>query len=105
MVENLYPQPGKKVLCSEGACSGFKSLSEDSEFPLRDLALLRAYEVCSPSEKLAELPKEISPWFRELTIEIKLQEAKETPDIKDDIAAITEKSQIETSKKLKKNCF
>lgn len=85
------------------ACTGFKTLSEVSEFPLHDLALLRAYEVCPHTNKLSPLPQTVNPWYRDLSADIKMKTALETPDLKDDLEALQEKAQLESNKKNKED--
>lgn len=83
------------------ACTGFKQLSETAQFPLHDLALLRAYETCPRNEKLYALPQTANPWYRELSADIRLKESTETPDLRDDLDALVEKAKIENNKKNK----
>lgn len=85
------------------ACAGFKELSEAGEFPLHDLALLRAYEVCPAAEKLAPLPQLVNPWYRDLNADILMKEAAETPDLRDDMTALLEKAKLESNKKNKED--
>ncbi len=87
------------------ACAGFKGLSLDHSFPLHDLALLRAYEVCPNTEKLNELPGSVAPWYRDVFADIKLKEALETSDLKDDLAAYVEKAKLESNKKNKEDLY
>ncbi|NUN04823.1 MAG: transglycosylase SLT domain-containing protein [Bdellovibrio sp.] len=87
------------------SCNGFKALSLESEFPLHDLALLRAYEVCPNREKLATLPGNVAPWYRELFADIKLKEAKDSESLQDDLAAYIEKAKLESNKKNKEDLY
>ncbi|MNK07410.1 Soluble lytic murein transglycosylase precursor [compost metagenome] len=84
-----------------GTCEGYKSLAISIDFPLNDLALLRAYEICPAKETLPALPPSVSPWYRELVADIKLKESEETEDIRDDLDALTEKAKLESNKKKK----
>lgn len=93
----------KKTSAPAEACTGFKTLSETAEFPLHDLALLRAYEVCPATEKLNTLPQAVTPWYRDLYADIKLKEALETADLKDDLDAYVEKGKLESNKKNKED--
>ncbi len=77
--------------------------SKSNAFPLHDLALLRAYEVCPNNEKLTQLPQAVTPWYRDLYADIKLKEALETPDLKDDLDAYIEKAKLESNKKNKED--
>ncbi|MDG0817775.1 lytic transglycosylase domain-containing protein [Bdellovibrio svalbardensis] len=93
----------KKTSTPAESCTGFKTLSEIQEFPLHDLALLRAYEVCPNNEKLNPLPQAVTPWYRNLYADIKLKESLETPDLKDDLDAYLEKAKLESNKKNKED--
>lgn len=93
----------KKTTAPAQACEGFKKLAVDMEFPLRDLALLRAYEACPMKEKLPPLPQQVNPWYRDLSVEIKWKQSQDTTDLKDDLDALSEKAQIESNKKLKED--
>lgn len=87
------------------SCAGFKALAAEKEFVLNDLALLRAYEVCPSSENLAQVPASVPPWYRDLLADIKLKEALETSDLKDDLAAYVEKAKLESNKKNKEDFY
>ncbi|MBV2167158.1 MAG: transglycosylase SLT domain-containing protein [Bdellovibrio sp.] len=89
----------------QGACEGFKALSAEQDFPLHDLALLRAYEVCPEKESLIELPGQVAPWYRDLYVDIKLKEALSSEDLKDDLSAYLEKARLESNKKNKEDLF
>ncbi|WP_413575145.1 transglycosylase SLT domain-containing protein [Bdellovibrio sp. HCB290] len=93
----------KKTSAPKIACDNFKQLSETQDLPIKDLALLRAYEVCAPSEKLNALPESINPWYADLFADIKLKESLETPDLKDDVIALLEKGSVESNKKKKED--
>ncbi|MEK2644821.1 lytic transglycosylase domain-containing protein [Bdellovibrio sp. BCCA] len=95
----------KKETAPEQSCESFKGLSTEHDFPLHDLALLRAYEVCSAKEKLTELPGNVAPWYRDLYVDIKLKEALETEDLRDDLSAYIEKAKLESSKKNKEDLY
>lgn len=95
----------KKETKPAEACAGFKGLSLEHSFPLHDLALLRAYEVCPNTEKLNELPGSVAPWYRDVFADIKLKEALETSDLKDDLAAYVEKVKLESNKKNKEDLY
>lgn len=79
------------------ACEGFKSLSQEMSFPLHDLALIRAHEVCAASTDLADLPASVAPWYRELFVDIKYKEALATSDLKDDLAATIDKARQDSN--------
>lgn len=85
------------------ACTSFKTLSETPEFPLHDLALLRAYQTCTKDVKLAPLPPTTTSWYAELNADIKMKEAKVTANTKDDIEANLDKAKLETNKKNKED--
>lgn len=87
------------------ACEGFSQLSATMEFPLHDLALLRAYESCPADKKLADLPASVAPWYRDLSIDINLKEALQTPDLQDDLTAYVEKARSESNKKNKEDYY
>lgn len=87
------------------SCKEFRTLAGFAEFPLHDLALLRAYEVCPPSEELPQLPTSVAPWYRELLVEIKHQEAKETEDLKDDVDVLVEKARMSSNRKTKEELY
>lgn len=95
----------KKNSDATSSCDGFTTLSLESDFPLHDLALLRAYEVCSSNQKLADLPTNVAPWYRDLFADIKLQEAKESESQQDDLAAYIEKAKLESNKKNKEDFY
>lgn len=87
------------------SCKEFQKLVGFPEFPLHDLALLRAYEVCPATEKLPALPTSVPPWYRSLLVEIKHQEAKETEDPQDDMDVLVEKARMSTNKKDKEDLY
>lgn len=93
----------KKVSAPKIACANFKQLSGLQDFPIKDLALLRAYEVCPANEKLSTLPDSINPWYSDLSADIKLKESAETPDLKDDLVAYLAKAAVESNKKKKED--
>lgn len=95
----------KKEIAASESCEGFKSLSLVQEFPLHDLALLRAHEVCSKSETLIELPSSVTSWYRDLYVGIKLKESLATEDALDDISSFGEKAKLETNKKKKEDLY
>lgn len=95
----------KKEKAPTESCEGFKNLSTEHDFPLHDLALLRAYEVCPEKEKLAQLPGSVAPWYRDLYVDIKLKEALETEDLRDDLSAYIEKARQESNKKNKEELY
>lgn len=95
----------KKETAPEASCVGFKQLAQTPEFPLFDLALLRAYEVCGKNEKLAPLPTSVAAWYSDLFVDIKLKEALESPDLKDDVAAYVEKAKADNNKKKKEDYY
>jgi soluble lytic murein transglycosylase len=85
------------------SCLGFKSLAHDPEFPLNELAFLRASQACSSNENLTASKKNPtthnSDWYGELRADIHMQKSLETLDTKDDINALIEKSLTEPNKK------
>ncbi|MBO9666031.1 MAG: lytic murein transglycosylase, partial [Bdellovibrio sp.] len=101
--KRLIPQDNPEWIKSYVAntCTDFKKLAATNEFPLHDLALLRAYEACPSQEKLPALPEVINPWYRDLLADIKLKESAETADLKDDLDANLEKAKVESNKKKK----
>lgn len=95
----------KKSASPQESCKGFQSLSTDSDFPLYELALLRAYEVCPKGTVLADLPKNVPPWYRDLFTDIKLREALETENSLDDVSAYIEKAKLDSNKKNKEDFY
>ncbi|MFS4460612.1 transglycosylase SLT domain-containing protein [Bdellovibrio sp. HCB2-146] len=87
------------------ACAQFKPLALATEFPLNDLALLRAYEVCPASEKLPALPPTVAPWYKELFVNIKLKEAIENKDDAAKLEALIDKAQLNDNKKEKEELY
>jgi soluble lytic murein transglycosylase len=87
------------------ACAQFKPLALAQDFPLNDLALLRAYETCPASEKLPPLPASAAPWYKELSVDIKLKESVENKDERAQLAALTDKAQINDNKKDKEGYY
>lgn len=87
------------------SCENFAALSAIPEFPLHDLALLRAYETCPGTMKLADFPNQVAPWYRELYIDLKLKEALESESIEDDLSAYIEKARAESNKKNKEEYY
>lgn len=90
---------------SKTACEGFKQLSAATDFPLHDLALLRAYESCADRSTLAELPSSVPPWYRDLYVDSKLKDAQSTPEQQDDLEALVEKARLETQRKNKEDFY
>ncbi|XGC81854.1 tetratricopeptide repeat protein [Bdellovibrio bacteriovorus] len=95
----------KKESAPAQSCAGFKQLSQTVEFPLFDLALLHAYEVCPKNEKLGPLPKNVASWYHDLYVDIKLKEALESSDLKDDVEALVDKAKADTNKKKKEDYY
>ncbi|UYL09541.1 lytic transglycosylase domain-containing protein [Bdellovibrio sp. SKB1291214] len=93
----------KKISAPNIACDNFKILSALQDFPIKDLALLRAYEACGTNEKLDALPESINPWYAELYADIRLKESSETKDLKDDLDAYLGKASVESNKKKKED--
>ncbi|QDK46187.1 lytic murein transglycosylase [Bdellovibrio sp. ZAP7] len=93
----------KKTSAPKISCANYKELSNHQEFPIKDLALLRAYEVCPVDEKLNTLPESINPWYADLFADIKLKESLETPDLKDDLDAYLANASVESNKKKKED--
>lgn len=87
------------------SCSLYKDLSNEEEFPLNDLSLLRAYEICSDEKGLKQLPSAIAPWYNDLFVEIQLKEALESEDLNDDVEAFVLKARKETNKKIKEEYY
>jgi soluble lytic murein transglycosylase len=88
---------------AQESCLGFKSLANDPEFPLNELAFLRASQVCPSNENLTASKKNstmhASDWYGDLRADINIKKALETLDTKDDIIALLEKSLTESNKK------
>jgi len=83
------------------ACRHFTSLSNEIDFPIKDLALLKAHDICKNQAQLPPLPTDVSPWYRELFVEIRLKEALNSADPTAELEVLTEKSQLESNKKNK----
>jgi soluble lytic murein transglycosylase len=81
------------------ACAQFKPLALAQDFPLNELALLRAYETCPAQEKLPTLPASPAPWYKELHVDIKLKESIENKDEAAQLTALIDKAQINDIKK------
>ncbi|QLY24369.1 lytic transglycosylase domain-containing protein [Bdellovibrio sp. KM01] len=93
----------KKTSAPKLACANYKELSNHQDFPIKDLALLRAYESCPADEKLNTLPESINPWYADLFADIRLKESLETSDLKDDLHAYLAKAGVENNKKKKED--
>lgn len=90
---------------SKTACEGFKTLANAPDFPLHDLALLRAYESCADRTRLPELPGSVAPWYRDLYVDSKLKDAESTENLQDDLAALVEKARLEDQRKNKEEFY
>ncbi|WP_413557820.1 transglycosylase SLT domain-containing protein [Bdellovibrio sp. HCB209] len=103
--KRLIPQDNPEWirLYTQKSCANFKQLSATQDFPLKDLALLRAYETCPAGEQLNVLPESINPWYSVLFADIRLKESAETTDLKDDFTAYFEKAAVESNKKKKED--
>lgn len=82
------------------ACVQFSELSRESFFPLKDLALLRAHQVCEKTEGLAKLDPEIlrtqAKFAQDLEAEVALKQARKTEPVADDIQALRELARLES---------
>lgn len=87
------------------ACAQFKPLALAKDFPLNELALLRAYETCPAQEQLPPLPETSAPWYRELYVNIKLKESIENKDEAKQLSALVDKAQINDNKKEKESLY
>lgn len=95
----------KKDTAPQQSCERFKFLSTEMDFPLHDLALLRAYEICANTEQLPELPLSVAPWYRDLFVDIKIKKALTTTELQDDLTATIEKARLESNKKNKEDLY
>lgn len=94
-----------RVASPAESCEKFTSLATDSSFPLHDLALLRAYEICLDHSQLPTLPGSVAPWYRDLFVEIKFKESARTSELNDDMAATVEKARLESNRKNKEELY
>lgn len=81
------------------ACGLFAELSKDAQFPLKDLALLRAHESCDQTGSLAKIDeaafKANYKYARDILADVNLKQARKTADKDDDIEALREVARLE----------
>ncbi len=87
------------------ACESFTLLSQDSDFPLKTLALLRAHESCTDKKVLAALPETVDAWYSDLQIDLQLTEAKTTTDLSDDIKFLISKARTSIPRRSKEQYY
>lgn len=87
------------------ACESFTLLSQDSDFPLKNLALLRAHESCNDKKVLAALPETVEPWYSDLQIDLQLAEAKTTEDLNDDVKYLIAKARTSIPRRSKEQYY
>lgn len=92
-----------KVTAPTRACELFKKLGDDSTFPARDVARLRAWETCEPALDFKR--EELPPYLRDLSLEIALGVASRTQNkaMELDLAVEKSKQKLPQSEKLKWN--
>jgi soluble lytic murein transglycosylase len=87
------------------ACGYFSELSKELNFPLKDLALLRAHQTCADTKDLAPLKEELYrtnyKYSQDVLAGVLLKEARKTDDKNDDIEALREVARLETIPKKK----
>lgn len=66
----------------QAACEHWSRLSQDNLFPLHDLALLRAYQVCEDSSSLTEIeyPANLPLWLKSVYVEAELSRSTKNKD-------------------------
>lgn len=87
------------------ACDAFTLLSQDEDFPLQNLALLRAHESCADKKNLAVIPEEVSPWYSDLQIDLLLAESKNTPELEDDLKYLVAKARTSVPRREKEQLY
>ncbi|MCB0342991.1 MAG: lytic transglycosylase domain-containing protein [Pseudobdellovibrionaceae bacterium] len=88
------------------SCGLYSLLSEESEFPLRKMAALRAYQVC---EKLSPAVTEVAglsssdpePWMKDLVLDIELDHARLQKNSAREMELLIEKSKLNLPRELK----
>jgi len=82
------------------ACGYFSGLAMETQFPLKDIALLRAHQTCADTGFLpplkADLYRTNYPWSQAVLAEVELKEARKTADRGDDLKALKEIARLET---------
>lgn len=79
------------------SCRLYEQLSQENQFPLSDLAQLRAYEICDHFPR----PTTVTQEYRSLFAEIDYQKSLATSTIDDDLPAAIEKINYELDRKNK----
>lgn len=59
------------------SCRQFQFLSQQNDFPLQELALLRTHEVC-PKDELTPLPDSLNAWYKNLYLELRMKENEDS---------------------------
>jgi soluble lytic murein transglycosylase len=87
------------------ACTQFSELSREMNFPLKDLALLRAYQTCADTTGLAPLKEELYrsnyKYAQDVLADVQLKSARKTEDKADDVEALREMARVEAIPKKK----
>jgi len=84
------------------SCEDFLSLSTKKDFPLWDLAWIRAQLVCPSIDPLYdESASAKNSWYSSLHVLVREKQVKFTTDLKDDVELLVEKSKRETLPKKK----
>jgi soluble lytic murein transglycosylase len=81
------------------ACGHFTSLSKESQFPLKDISLLRAHQSCAETSTLPILNPELYrnnyPWSQDILADVNLKSARKSADKADDLAALKDIARLE----------
>ncbi|HEY8271284.1 MAG TPA: transglycosylase SLT domain-containing protein [Pseudobdellovibrionaceae bacterium] len=89
----------------ELACSQFTILAKDLDFPLKEIALLRAHQACADTAGLPSLNLELYrtsyKWSQDVLADVLFKTARKTEDKNDDLVALKERARHETNPKKK----
>jgi len=89
----------------ELSCPQFTALAKETDFPLHELALLRAHQTCTDTQGLAPLnPEQYKnnyKWSQDVLAVVSLKQARKTDDKMDDIEALRESARQEVIPKKK----
>lgn len=81
------------------ACGYFAELATEINFPLHEIALLRAHQTCPEARSLPPLKTDIYrenyPWSQDVVASVTLKEARGTADKADDLNALREMARLE----------
>jgi hypothetical protein len=75
------------------ACKTFQRLSEEKDFPPREVAKLRAWEVCTSEPSTAAINrKDLPEWLNEISLDVALKVAERNGDKPAELELASEKS-------------